>query len=71
MTHTRYPPMKDRTRIGEVRFLMDEILEARATGACCVHVEAALEPETATSFSKKSPRINLPGCPPRTDIDRR
>ena len=45
MANTRRVPMKDRTRIGEVKFLMEEMAEARAASSSCVHVEAALEPE--------------------------
>ena len=51
----KHAPMKDRTRIGEVKFLMEEMAEARAASASCVHVEAALEPDTKVSFSKKKP----------------
>ena len=55
MANSKHIPMKDRTQIGEVKFLMEEMAEARAASASCVHVEAALEPETKVSFSRKKP----------------
>lgn len=53
MANSKHVPMKDRTQIGEVKFLMEEIAEARAASSSCVHVEAALEPDTEVSFSRK------------------
>lgn len=58
MATTKHAPMKDRKRIGEVKFLMEEVAEARAASDSCVHVEAALEPETHVSFSKKKSSHN-------------
>ena len=53
MAKTKPVPMKDRTKVGQVKFLMEEMLDARAASSSCVHVEAALEPDTKVSFSKK------------------
>ena len=58
MTNTKHLPMKDRTKVGEVKFLMEEMAEARAASSSCVHVEAALEPDTKISFSRKKPLPN-------------
>ena len=52
MANTKHAPMKDRAQIGEVKFLMEEMADARAASSSCVHVEAALEPDTKVSFSK-------------------
>ena len=57
MPNTKHAPMKDRTQIGEVKFLMEEMAEARAASSSCVHVEAALEPDTEVSFSRKKPSL--------------
>ena len=54
MAKPKHVPMKDRTHIGEVKFLMEEMAEARAASSSCVHVEAALEPDTEVSFSRKN-----------------
>ncbi len=53
MTNKKQTPTKNRRKIGEVTFLMDEMTTARAASASCVHVEAALEPDNNVSFSKK------------------
>ena len=55
MAVTKHTPRKDRSRIGEVKFLIEEMAEARAASDSCVHVEAALEPDTKVSFSRKKP----------------
>lgn len=56
MTDRKHKPTKDRRNIGEVRTLMEEMTALRSTSASCVHVEAALEPDSDVSLSrKKSP----------------
>jgi hypothetical protein len=53
ITDKKHTPSKDRRKIGEVTFLMEEMTATRAPSASCVHVEAALEPDNKVSFSKK------------------
>jgi hypothetical protein len=53
MANPKHVPLKDRRNIGEVTFLMEEMAEARAASPSCVHVEAALEPDTKVSFSRR------------------
>ncbi|MFB3046875.1 MAG: hypothetical protein ACE10A_11295 [Acidiferrobacterales bacterium] len=53
MTNKKHTPTKDRRKIGEVTFLIEEMTAARAASASCIHVEAALEPDNKVSFSKK------------------
>ena len=53
MTDKKHTPTKDRRKIGKVTFLMEEMAAARAASASCVHVEAALEPDTNVALSKK------------------
>ena len=49
MAERKHPPMKDRRDIGEVRFPIEDLLAARASGACCVHIEAVLDQKHSAS----------------------
>jgi hypothetical protein len=53
----------NRNGIGEVKFLIEELEGARAAEMSCVHIEAALEPETEVSLPKKMSLSTLVGTP--------